>query len=164
MYAYQMSTSSTRTKEPQTEMRKLRTFIDDLMAGVRTPPICRRIRELREERFERDKQAAREERRANRFSQEAVAQRVGVSLKAYRAYEDTREPDYERRQQIALALDLPEDFFEGQVSSSQELRDLREELSEARGDLAAMGGRLDEVLQLLRERTEAAHEEQSQSG
>jgi DNA-binding XRE family transcriptional regulator len=133
MYAYQMSTSSTRTKDPQTEMRKVRTFLDDLMAGVRTPPICRRIRELREERFELDKQAAREERRANRFSQEAMAQRVGVSLKAYRAYEDTREPDYERRQAIAAALDLPDDFFENQVSQSQELQDLRGELAEVRG-------------------------------
>lgn len=133
MYAYQMSTSSTRTKDPQTEMRKVRTFLDDLMAGVRTPPICRRIRELREERFELDKQAAREERRANRFSQEAMAQRVGVSLKAYRAYEDTREPDYERRQAIAAALDLPDDFFENQISQSQELQDLRGELAEVRG-------------------------------
>ena len=86
MYAYLMSTSSTHTKEPQTEMRKVRTFLDDLMAGVRTPPICRRIRELREERFERDKQPARDGRRANQFSQEALAQRVGVSLKAYRAH------------------------------------------------------------------------------
>jgi transcriptional regulator with XRE-family HTH domain len=114
-------------------MRKVRTFLDDLMAGVRTPPICRRIKELREQRFELDKQAARDERRANRFSQEAMAQRVGVSLKAYRAYEDSREPDYDRRRAIALALELPDDFFEGQISQSQELQDLRGELAEVRG-------------------------------
>jgi transcriptional regulator with XRE-family HTH domain len=96
------------------------------------PPICERIRELRDERFERDKEDARRERRPNRFSQEAMAHRVGVSLKAYRAYEETREPDYGRRRAIALALELPEDYFESQVSRSQEIRDLREEVAVVR--------------------------------
>lgn len=97
-----------------------------------TPPICARIRELRLERFEQDKEAQRREQRANRFSQEAIAQRVGVTLKAYRAYEEYREPDYERRQAIAAALDLPTDYFEGQLTRSQEYHALQEEVSAVR--------------------------------
>jgi transcriptional regulator with XRE-family HTH domain len=75
------------------------------------PPICARIRETRE-RLRDEAKAQGGPEAAKEFSQEQVAHRVGVSLKAYRAYEDFREPDYERRKAIAKALGFSEDYFE----------------------------------------------------
>lgn len=108
------------------------------MADIRRPPICKRISDLRKGLFARDKGPAREERRSNNFSQEAVARQIGVSLKAYRAYELNREPDYERRQAIAQALELPSDYFEGPFTQNQELASLREEVEEVRGMVAEL--------------------------
>jgi len=145
-----ISTSSARTKETQTQVRKLRTFLSDLMEGSERstdpPPICARIRELREERKARDKETARREHRKNKFTQEAFAHGVGVTLKAYSAYESFREPDYEKRKIIARLLELPEDYFEGQVSTTQELRDLRGELAEVREQNIRIEQKLDELL------------------
>lgn len=104
-----MRTSSARSESPQTVLRKLRTFLDEAMAEAgRTPPICARIRATRDAL--KDAQTTTE--RRSFFSQEKVAQRVGVSLKAYRAWEKDREPNYERRRAIARALELDEDYFE----------------------------------------------------
>lgn len=101
-------TSSTRTESPQTIVRKLRTFLDEQMAeAALIPPICGRIRATRDDL---------KDRYGNEYSQEKVAARTGVSLKAYRAYETFREPNYERRQAIARALNLDPDYFESGAS------------------------------------------------
>ena len=63
------------------------------------PAICRRIREVRE--------------RSLGISQEEAARRLGISLKAYRAYETFREPKISRLRQIAAAFGLDETFFAG---------------------------------------------------
>jgi transcriptional regulator with XRE-family HTH domain len=84
------------------------------------PPVCARIRETRE-RLKEEAKAQGGATAAKEFSQEQVAHRVGVSLKAYRAFEDFREPSYDRRQAIAKALGFSEDYFEmsGQVEAAQ---------------------------------------------
>jgi transcriptional regulator with XRE-family HTH domain len=84
------------------------------------PPICAFIRETRE-RLKEEAKAEGGLDAAHEFSQEAVARRVGpkgLSLKAYRAYEKDREPGFARRREIAVALGLKEDYFEGDGSLS----------------------------------------------
>lgn len=131
MYQYRMSTSSTRTNSPQTNLRRLRRLLTDAMeAAEETPAICIRIRKRREELYERDKEIAVRERRKNEFSQERLAQKIGVSLKAYRSYEAFREPPREKRRRIAVALELPENFFDPAEISEQVRQVVREELGE----------------------------------
>jgi transcriptional regulator with XRE-family HTH domain len=117
-----MTTASTPTKSPQTKLRTLRRLLEETMTQAgQTPPICFRIRELRERL--KDQQGG-------EYSQEKVAQRVGVSLKAYRAYEDFREPNADKRRRIALALGQPEDYFEPHEVTEQVREVVREELSD----------------------------------
>ncbi len=98
------------------------------MAGE-PPAICRRIRRLRDslkEQFGSD------------FSQESVARRVGISLKAYRAYESFREPRGERLKQIAVALGQDEDYF-SRADVTEEVRQVvREELRAVLASLARL--------------------------
>lgn len=105
------------------------------MAEQLEPPICRRIRATRE-RLKQEAEAEGGRAAASEFSQEKVAQRVGVSLKGYRAYERTREPGYARRRQIAAALGLDSEYFEGDVATG--LEDLRAELAALRGEVAQL--------------------------
>jgi transcriptional regulator with XRE-family HTH domain len=49
--------------------------------------------------------------RGNPFTQEQVAQRIGITLSAYGRFERTREPNLARLRQIAVALGLDEDYF-----------------------------------------------------
>lgn len=128
---YRMSTSSTRSESPQTSLRKLRRLLVECMEGS-APPICARIRETRE-RLKEDGKRRGGHAAAKEFSQEQVAHRVGVSLKAYRAYESTREPGYERRRAIARALGLNEDHFETERPEEERLRQIvQEELVDVR--------------------------------
>ena len=67
------------------------------MSATDSPPLCRRIRAARLG--------------AAHISQEEAARRLGLSLKAYRAYEVFREPSLRRLREIAGAFGLPEGYF-----------------------------------------------------
>jgi transcriptional regulator with XRE-family HTH domain len=109
-----MSTSSTCSPSPETSVRKLRTFLGELMAqGASTPAICQRIRETRE-RLQEQWKADHPGERGNPFTQEKVAGRIGqdgITVGAYGAFERYREPDMQRLREIAQALGLDEDYF-----------------------------------------------------
>jgi transcriptional regulator with XRE-family HTH domain len=112
-------------------LRKVRTLLAECMEGP-PPPICARIRETRE-RLKQEAQEQGGRGAATEYSQEQVAHRVGVSLKAYRAYETSREPNYQRRQAIARALGLSDDYFETERPEDDRLRQIvQEELGEVR--------------------------------
>jgi transcriptional regulator with XRE-family HTH domain len=64
------------------------------MAAADAPALCRRIRDARLS--------------VARISQEEAARRLGLSLKAYRAYELFREPSIRRVREIANAFGLHE--------------------------------------------------------
>jgi transcriptional regulator with XRE-family HTH domain len=130
-----MDTVKAHTKTPQTNLRNLRKILTEAMASASTPPICARIRETRERLLDQAKAEGGREAAAE-FSQEAVARRVGVSLGAYRAYEFSREPDYERRQQIARALGFSEDYFEVSDGETKLLREALEQLADVRASVA----------------------------
>jgi len=61
------------------------------------PELCREIRDVREH--------------VVGISQEEAARRVGVSLKAYRAYETFREPKLKRLRQLEAAFGLEDGHF-----------------------------------------------------
>jgi transcriptional regulator with XRE-family HTH domain len=67
------------------------------MPAAEAPPLCRRIRDARLN--------------FAHVSQEEAARRLGLSLKAYRAYEVFREPSIRRLREIARAFGLDEDYF-----------------------------------------------------
>jgi transcriptional regulator with XRE-family HTH domain len=69
----------------------------NLMSAADAPVLCRRIRAARLG--------------AAHISQEEAARRLGLSLKAYRAYELFREPSVRRLREIALAFGLDEEHF-----------------------------------------------------
>lgn len=128
-----MSMSSTRTRSPQTNLRSLRKLLSECMADP--PPICAWIRTTRVELRDKARAEGGQE-AASYFSQEKVAQRVGVSLKAYRAFESFREPNYERRLAIARALGLKESYFEADGDREDRMREIvREELAGIRDDV-----------------------------
>ena len=62
-----------------------------------SPELCQEIRRTREQ--------------VVGISQEEAARRLGISLKAYRAYESFREPKLARLRQLAAAFGLEEDYF-----------------------------------------------------
>lgn len=121
-----MSTSSTRTNSPQTNLRNVRKLLRQVMEaadqheGNDVPVICQRVRQLREKQVDEDGKV---------LSQEKAAQRLSLSLKAYRAYELFREPSRRRLRDIALAFGETEDYFE-RLEINEEVREVvREELS-----------------------------------
>jgi transcriptional regulator with XRE-family HTH domain len=67
------------------------------MPAAEAPALCRRIREARLN--------------SAHVSQEEAARRLGLSLKAYRAYEVFREPSIRRLREIARAFGLDENHF-----------------------------------------------------
>jgi transcriptional regulator with XRE-family HTH domain len=67
------------------------------MSAADAPALCRRIREARL--------------RVAHISQEEAARRLGLSLKAYRAYEVFREPSIRRLREIAAVFGLAEEHF-----------------------------------------------------
>lgn len=139
MYAYPMSMSSTRTASPQTKLRSLRKLLNECMTTP--PPICAWVRATRTELKDKAKAEGGQE-AASYFSQEKVAARVGVSLKAYRAFEDYREPSYERRLAIARALGLREDYFEV-GEAGVEVAALQRRLAEEVDRLSGLNDRLE---------------------
>jgi transcriptional regulator with XRE-family HTH domain len=97
------------------------------MEEATAPELCRRIRAERK-RLKDEWAAAHPGDRGNPYTQEAMAHKLELSLKAYRAYEADREPSRPRTREIARALDLPEDHFD-----QGSLDALRAEVSELRG-------------------------------
>jgi transcriptional regulator with XRE-family HTH domain len=67
------------------------------MSAADAPALCRRIRDARLS--------------VAHISQEEAARRLGISLKAYRAYEVFREPSVRRLREIARAFGLDEEYF-----------------------------------------------------
>lgn len=110
-----MSTSSTRTSRPQTNLRNVRKLLASYMAAAEQPELCRRIR-VERERLRDDWKAEHPGEKGNPYTQEALARRLTLTLKAYRAYEDQREPSRSRAREIARELGLPEDHFDGSDS------------------------------------------------
>lgn len=141
LYQYLMTTSSTRTPSPQTTARSLRKLLIGYMESP--PPICAWIRGTRD-RLKEEARIDGGATAATEFSQEAVARRIGVTLKAYRAWETNREPNRARRRQIARALGLEEDYFEATRQDEDLLRAMvHEEVSELRAQM----GRIEKLLQ-----------------
>lgn len=93
------------------------------------PPLCRRIRDARVG--------------IAGISQEEAARRLGLSLKAYRAYEVFREPKLRRLRQIAAGFGLDEDFF---LRPEGEERDSRNNFE---AELEALSRRVERLEQLL---------------
>jgi transcriptional regulator with XRE-family HTH domain len=107
-----MDSSSTHSPTVETSIRKLRTFLDELMeSGADIPAICRLIAETRLGLMEQWK-ADHPHEKDNPFTQEKVASRVGITLGAYGAFERGKtEPSLLRLREIALALGLERDYF-----------------------------------------------------
>jgi transcriptional regulator with XRE-family HTH domain len=103
------------------------------MSAVDAPALCRRIRAARLN--------------VAHVSQEEAARRLGLSLKAYRAYELFREPSVRRLREIAKAFGLEEDYFlaanDGATGAAAFEQQVRAELEEIRA-------RLDRLEQSLR--------------
>ena len=77
----------------------------------------------------------RREREKAGLTQEEVARRMNMSLTGYRKYErGPREPKPERLREIAVALELPENYFFGggvdTVLLQEQVQDLQEQLHE----------------------------------
>lgn len=106
------------------------------------------------------------------LTQQQLADRIGIqtaqSISRYERGET--EVSTKRLRKIAEATGRDLDFFiqeehtVGRQISQSELEIVQEELAAARGEMAAMSNRLDEVLRLLREPPEADREDLSQSG
>lgn len=145
----------------ETSVRKLRTFLDELMVEAgeqgQVPAVSRRIRQTRE-RLHAEWKADHPGERGNPFTQEKVAGRIGVTLGAYGSWERGRvEPDLARLRQIAVALYLDEDYFSpgGDLATAT----ARVEAEAAR--LAETNDAIQELLPDLRALVEAARTAQA---
>lgn len=149
MYQYLMSTSSTLPRKTATERRTLRR-LRALLVEQFAPPICAQIKSKR--KALRDDALARGNKdKARDLTQEGMARRLHLSLRAYRFYEKDREPSYTRRLQIAKALGLAADYFETVKNSPStgEMEALRGELAAVRGEMAGLHSDLAELRKSL---------------
>lgn len=112
------------------------------------PAISRRIRETREHLQDQWKSAHPGE--PNPFTQEEVARRVGsrgVTLSTYGKWERGEvEPRPYRVRQIAVALRLEENYFEGSADIEEATRSLNSETDRLHG----LGDQLQELVVALR--------------
>ncbi len=84
------------------------------------------------------------------ISQEEAARRLGVSLKAYRAYETYREPKMSRLRQIAVAFGLEgTHFLEPSTRPQNPDDDLRDELARRHEELIARLNAQEELLRAV---------------
>lgn len=111
------------------------------------PPFCKRLRSIRDAKRE-EALAAGDAERARQLTQEGMAKAIGVTLKAYRAYEKDREPDHLRRRDIARALGMEQDAFETAtlVVTSDQIESLRQEMEALRRRSDETERRLDDAL------------------
>lgn len=149
-----MTTSNADSPTLETQTRKLRTFLTDVMAaaGDDTPAICKRIRQTRE-RLYQEWTAEHGTKRGNPFTQEKVARRIvsaedpqGITVGAYGAFERFREPSLERLRQIAFAFNLDEDYF----LPSSDLASATARVDAEAVRLAEVGDEFAELLKALR--------------
>lgn len=98
------------------------------------PELCREIRRVRQS--------------VVGISQEEAARRVGVSLKAYRAYETFREPKLRRLRQLEAAFGLEEGYFLRKAGYPLGVDDLSDERARRHDELVA---RLDSIEEAVRE-------------
>lgn len=103
------------------------------MSAVEAPALCRRIRAARLG--------------VAHVSQEEAARRLGLSLKAYRAYELFREPSIRRLREIARAFGLEEDYFLAANGGETELTAFEQQV---RAELREIKARLDQLERALR--------------
>ena len=99
------------------------------------PALCREIRHVRQN--------------VAGISQEEAARRVGVSLKAYRAYETFREPKLRRLRQLEAAFRLEEDYFLRKAGHLLGGDDLSDELARRHEELVARLGSIEEAVREL---------------
>jgi transcriptional regulator with XRE-family HTH domain len=109
------------------------------MSAVDAPALCRRIRAARLG--------------VAHVSQEEAARRLGLSLKAYRAYELFREPSIRRLRQIAHAFGLEEDYFLASNGDDAEATAFEHQV---RAELREIKARLDRLEHVLRRATGSA--------
>jgi transcriptional regulator with XRE-family HTH domain len=103
------------------------------MSAVDAPALCRRIRAARLN--------------VAHVSQEEAARRLGLSLKAYRAYELFREPSVRRLREIATAFGLDEDYFLAPNGGDSRPTAFEQQV---RAELEEIRARLDRLEQSLR--------------
>lgn len=137
----------------------MRSFVDDLMrdASKTRPAICERIQQTRRALFVEWR--ASHPGTDNPYSQENVARRVGVTLGGYGGWERHVEPNLSRLRQIAVALNLDEDYFlpSGDLASATAR-------VEAEADrLAGIGGQLEVLVEALARALGEEESAQSQS-
>lgn len=147
-----MDSSSTDTQTPATSVRKLRSFLDELMAaGVDTPALCHRIQAVRKGLYDQWK-ADHPGEKGNPFSQEKVAARIGdegITTGAYGDFERKTEPSMGRLRQIAKALDLDENYFTPEGDPATAMARLEAEadrLARAADALTALLERIERLL------------------
>lgn len=140
-----MGTSSAGTRLTATDRRTLRK-LRALLVEQFVSPVCKRIRETREQ-LRKEARERGDSKRARELTQEGIARAIHVTVKAYRAYEDSREPNYLRRRQISEALGLDPDFFEAYVPNreAEDLAALRGELAGMRGEIAGLQRSVDQL-------------------
>lgn len=107
-------------------------FVPKTMPAADAPALCRRIRDARLS--------------VAHISQEEAARRLGLSLKAYRAYEVFREPSIRRLREIAGAFGLDEDYFLASDGADGETAAFEQRV---RAELREIKSRLDRLEQIL---------------
>lgn len=152
-----MDSASTHTPTGETSARIFRTFWGQL-EDQDTPALCLRIRSARE-RLQEQWKATHPGERGNPYTQEKVANRMGITTGAYGAFERYREPDMQRQREIAAALGLDEDYF----SPSADLASATARVEAEADRLRRLGDSLEELLTHLRAQTPAAPPAQAQS-
>lgn len=108
------------------------------------PPVCQEIRRIRS--------------RVVGLSQEVVARELGISLKAYRAYETYREPRLARLRQIEELFGMGPGAllaFTGPPAQDGALQELRDEIARRHDQVL---DRLDRLEELVRRVSVAARD------
>lgn len=109
------------------------------MSAVDAPALCRRIRAARLS--------------IAHVSQEEAARRLGLSLKAYRAYELFREPSIRRLREISQAFGLDENYFLAPNGPETKGADFEQQV---RAELEEIKTRLDLVEEAVRAAKDSA--------
>lgn len=158
-----MRSQALQSGDLETSVRKVRTFLTDLMEAAgdtsEIPAISRRIRTARERRQE-EWEAENGTGRGNPYTQEAMARQLEVSLSGYGNWERGRtEPTLARLRQIAVALGLDEDYF----SPTGDLASATARVEAEADRLAELREDLQELLPVLRSLVEEKAQRGSQS-
>jgi len=151
-----MRSATSGSLAPSSDVRKVRRLLADLMEQAddarEVPAICARIRKAREAITDpKTGETLAQEEVARRISAVATNKRDRISARAYGDLERWREPTQRRLRQIAVALELPEDYFMPSADVAQATAKLEAEVDRLHG----LGDGLEELLALLRSQTAA---------